>query len=84
MASEICKVCKTSRYINKNMRFLVNPECYHRMCESCVDGIFSQGPAECPIIGCRKILRKNRFRKQTFEDLAVEREVDIRAHVASM
>jgi hypothetical protein len=81
---EICKVCKTSRYLNPNMRFLVNPECYHRMCESCVDQIFSQGPRPCPIVGCRKTLRRNRFRTQTFEDLAVEREVDIRAHVASM
>jgi len=84
MTPEICKVCKTSRYLNPNMRFLVNPECYHRMCESCVDQIFSQGPRPCPMAGCRKTLRRNRFRTQTFEDLAIEREVDIRAHVASM
>ncbi|KAI9666184.1 MAG: TFIIH/NER complex subunit [Bathelium mastoideum] len=81
---DICPVCKTSRYLNPNMRFLVNPECYHKMCESCVDRIFSQGPAQCPVAGCRRTLRKNRFRKQTFEDIQVEREVDIRRRVADV
>lgn len=66
------------------MRFLVNPECYHKMCESCVDRIFSQGPAPCPVAGCARTLRKQRFRRQTFEDLQVEREVDIRRRVASV
>ncbi|KAL8994507.1 MAG: hypothetical protein Q9169_005536 [Polycauliona sp. 2 TL-2023] len=64
------------------MRFLVNPECYHKMCESCVDRIFSQGPAACPIAGCARTLRKQRFRQQTFEDLKIEREVDVRRRVA--
>lgn len=80
--SDICPVCKSSRYLNPNMRFLVNPECYHKMCESCVDRIFSQGPAPCPVAGCARTLRKQRFRKQTFEDITVEREVDIRRRVA--
>ncbi|MCJ1377342.1 TFIIH/NER complex subunit [Xylographa soralifera] len=79
--TEICPVCKSSRYLNPKMRFLINPECYHRMCESCVDRIFSQGPAPCPIAGCGRTLRKARFRRQTFEDLKVERECDIRARI---
>ena len=66
------------------MRFLVNPECYHKMCESCVDRIFSHGPAPCPVAGCARTLRKARFRRQTFEDLHVEREVDIRRRVAAV
>ncbi|KAJ5788491.1 hypothetical protein N7457_003481 [Penicillium paradoxum] len=78
---EVCPVCKSSRYLNPDMRFLINPECYHKMCESCVDRIFSSGPANCPVAGCRKTLRKARFRKQTFEDIGVEREVDIRRRV---
>ncbi|KAL1991990.1 hypothetical protein VTN49DRAFT_4022 [Thermomyces lanuginosus] len=78
---EVCPVCKSSRYLNPDMRFLINPECYHKMCESCVDRIFSSGPAPCPVAGCHKTLRKNRFRKQTFEDIGVEREVDIRRRV---
>ncbi|OAK96568.1 RNA polymerase II transcription factor-like protein B subunit 3 [Phaeosphaeriaceae sp. SRC1lsM3a] len=80
---DICPVCKSSRYLNPNMQFKVNPECYHKMCESCVDRIFSHGPAPCPIAGCARTLRKAKFRKQTFEDLKVEREVDIRRRVAS-
>ncbi|KAF2635644.1 CDK-activating kinase assembly factor [Massarina eburnea CBS 473.64] len=82
--SDICNVCKSSRYLNPNMRFLVNPECYHKMCESCVDRIFSHGPAPCPIAGCKRTLRKVKFRSQTFEDLKVEREVDIRRRVAKV
>ncbi|KAL9102741.1 MAG: hypothetical protein Q9163_002138 [Psora crenata] len=81
---DICPVCKSSRYLNPNMRFLVNPECYHKMCESCVDRIFSQGPAPCPVAGCARTLRKQRFRRQTFEDLMIEREVDIRRRVAEV
>ncbi|KAJ6028098.1 CDK-activating kinase assembly factor MAT1 [Penicillium herquei] len=78
---EVCPVCKSSRYLNPNMRFLINPECYHKMCESCVERIFSSGPSNCPVAGCRKTLRKQRFRAQTFEDIGVEREVDIRRRV---
>ncbi|KAL2818803.1 CDK-activating kinase assembly factor MAT1-domain-containing protein [Aspergillus cavernicola] len=81
---EVCPVCKSSRYLNPDMRFLINPECYHKMCESCVDRIFSSGPANCPVAGCHKTLRKNRFRKQTFEDINVEREVDIRRRVMTV
>jgi CDK-activating kinase assembly factor MAT1 len=54
------------------------------MCESCVDRIFSSGPNACPVIGCKKTLRKARFRTQTFEDIGVEREVDIRKRVMGM
>lgn len=81
---DICPVCKSNRYLNINMRFLVNPECYHKMCESCVDRIFSTGPAPCPIAGCARTLRKARFRRQTFEDLQIEREVDVRKRVADV
>jgi hypothetical protein len=49
-----------------------------------VDRIFSGGPSNCPVAGCRKTLRKNKFRKQTFEDIGVEREVDIRRRVMQM
>ncbi|KXL48272.1 hypothetical protein M433DRAFT_97619 [Acidomyces richmondensis BFW] len=62
----------------------MNPECYHTICQSCVDRIFSHGPAQCPIPGCGKTLRKQRFRVPTFEDLHVEREIDIRQKVAAV
>lgn len=63
------------------MKLKVNPECWHRMCESCVERIFGHGPAPCPIAGCKRTLRKARFREQTFEDVKVEREIEIRRKV---
>ena len=43
--------------------------------------IVTLGPANCPVVGCTKVLRKAKFKKQTFEDIAIEREVDIRKRV---
>ena len=80
-ANDICPICKTDRYFSPNMRFLINPECYHKICESCVDRIFSLGPAKCPYPKCHKTLRKNKFKIQLFEDINIEREVDIRKRV---
>jgi CDK-activating kinase assembly factor MAT1 len=84
LPSESCPVCKSSKYLNSEFEFKVNPECYHKMCLSCVDRIFAHGPAQCPIPGCNRTLRKHRFRTQTFEDIRVEREVDIRKRVAQV
>lgn len=78
---DMCPICKTDRYLSPDVKFLVNPECYHRICESCVDRIFSLGPAQCPYKGCGKILRKNKFKTQIFDDVEVEKEVDIRKRV---
>lgn len=78
---DMCPICKTDRYLSPDMTFLVNPECYHKICGSCVDRIFSLGPAQCPYEGCDKILRKNKFKTQIFDDVGVEKEVDIRKRV---
>ncbi|EMG46321.1 hypothetical protein G210_3440 [Candida maltosa Xu316] len=80
----MCPICKTDKYLSPNMRFLINPECYHKICESCVDRIFSLGPAPCPYPKCGKILRKNKFKQQIFEDLSIEKEIDIRRKVNSI
>ncbi|KAH0830378.1 CDK-activating kinase assembly factor MAT1-domain-containing protein [Lanmaoa asiatica] len=74
-----CPVCKSDRYLNPKLRLLVSV-CYHKMCESCIDRLFTLGPAPCPI--CQKILRKLAFTPQTFEDLTVEKEVAVRRRVA--
>ncbi|KAI5967979.1 TFB3 [Candida margitis] len=66
------------------MKFLINPECYHKICESCVDRIFSLGPAPCPYPKCGKILRKNKFKQQIFENLFIEKEIDIRRKVGAI
>ncbi|KAI0316782.1 CDK-activating kinase assembly factor MAT1-domain-containing protein [Amylostereum chailletii] len=74
-----CPVCKSDRYLNPKLRLLVSA-CYHKMCESCIDRLFTLGPAPCPI--CNKILRKLAFIPQTFEDLTVEKEVAVRRRMA--
>lgn len=83
-STDMCPICKTDKYLSPNMKFLINPECYHRMCESCVDRIFSFGPAPCPYSGCSKILRKNKFKRQVFDDLAIEKEIDVRKRVSAI
>ncbi|EGW32016.1 uncharacterized protein SPAPADRAFT_55579 [Spathaspora passalidarum NRRL Y-27907] len=80
----MCPICKTDKYLSPNMTFLINPECYHKICESCVDRIFSLGPAPCPYPKCGKILRKNKFKQQVFDDLRIEREIDIRKKVGNV
>lgn len=81
---EQCPICKTLRYMNRSMVFLINPECYHPLCNNCVDRLFENGPNQCPYIGCHKTLRKKAFREPTFADLNVEREVDIRRRVMAV
>ena len=81
---ETCPVCKTNRYFNKDMEFLINPECYHLMCRTCVERIFKDGPNQCPYATCHKTLRLRGFKSAFFNDLAVERDVDIRRRVAQV
>ncbi|KAK6581098.1 hypothetical protein PZA11_006586 [Diplocarpon coronariae] len=80
-SDDICPVCKSNRYLNPSLQFLINPECYHKMCSTCVDRIFTSGPASCPVPYCGRTLRKRGFHKAFFGDLKVEREVDIRKRV---
>ena len=53
---------------------------YVTRCESCIDRLYTLGPAPCPI--CGKTLKKMTFIPQTFEDLVVEKEVAIRRKLA--
>lgn len=81
LSNDVCPICKTDKYLNSNMVFLINTECYHKMCDSCVDRIFSLGPTKCPYPQCDKILRKLKFKTQIFEDIKVEKEIDIRKKI---
>lgn len=83
-SDDMCPVCKTIRYLNKDMEFLINPDCYHPMCSNCVNRLFNDGPNQCPYAGCHQTLRRNNFRSAFFGDLTVEREVDIRRRVAAV
>ncbi|EFQ90471.1 hypothetical protein P3342_012434 [Pyrenophora teres f. teres] len=78
---DICPVCKSSRYLNSTMQFKINPTCYHRMCDTCVERLFNKGNNICPVAGCAKTLTYRGFRRATFDDLKVEREVDLRKKV---
>ena len=80
---DVCPICKTIRYLNRDMVLQINPECYHPMCSNCVARLFA-GPNQCPYPGCARTLRRKDFRQAYFGDLAVEREVDIRRRVASV
>ena len=66
------------------MQFKINPTCYHRMCDTCVERLFNKGNNICPVAGCAKTLAYRGFRRATFEDLKVEREVDLRKKVMKM
>ncbi|KAB2110770.1 hypothetical protein AG0111_0g2159 [Alternaria gaisen] len=63
------------------MQFKINPICYHKMCDTCVERLFGKGNSICPVAGCAKTLAYRNFRRATFEDLKVEREVDLRKKV---
>ncbi|RVX72286.1 hypothetical protein B0A52_04490 [Exophiala mesophila] len=76
-----CPVCGSDPRTHPGLRFKINTKCYHRICEGCVDRNFSSGKAECPVGGCHVHLWKRDWRTQTFEDLKIEREVEIRKRV---
>ncbi|KAI5476061.1 RNA polymerase II transcription factor b subunit 3 [Pseudohyphozyma bogoriensis] len=76
---DVCPVCRTDRYLQPKLRLMVS-SCYHKMCESCIDRLFSLGPSPCP--ECNTTIRKAGFKPQLFENLAVQREVAIRKRVA--
>lgn len=54
------------------------------MCATCVERIFTSGPAPCPVPSCGRTLRKKGFKSAYFGDLAIERECDIRKRVSEV
>lgn len=75
---KVCPRCQSSSYLVPGLKLLVN-SCGHRLCESCVNVVFSRPSAPCP--ECGIVLRKNLFRVQQFEDPHVEIEVDTRKKI---
>ncbi|GAA5841776.1 hypothetical protein JCM5353_007767 [Sporobolomyces roseus] len=78
---DVCPVCKNDRYLNPKLRLMVS-KCYHKMCESCLDRLFSLGPEPCPV--CGQTIRKNQFQPQMFENLEVQKEVAVRKRTAKI
>lgn len=81
MDEQSCPRCKTTTYRNKNLKLLVNV-CGHKLCQTCVDVLFSRPSAAC--LQCNTPLRRSDFRVQQFEDASVEREVDIRKKIVKI
>lgn len=79
--SDQCPICKNDRYLNPKLKLMVS-KCYHKMCESCLDRLFSLGPEPCPV--CGQTIRKNQFQPQIFENLEVQKEVAIRRRTAKV
>ena len=81
---EQCPACLTKKSANPNLRFKINTKCYHRICESCIDRVYASGGQHtCPYPHCKNNFWKNAWRTQTFEDLKVEKEINIRRDVYS-
>lgn len=78
MDNQACPRCKTTRYRNPSLKFLVNV-CGHTLCESCMELLFVKGSGACP--KCSVPLRRANFRLQLFEDAMVEKEVEIRKRI---
>ncbi|GAA6003940.1 TFIIH/NER complex subunit TFB3 [Rhodotorula paludigena] len=78
---DVCPVCKNDRYLNPKLRLMVS-KCYHKMCESCLDRLFSLGPEPCPV--CGQTIRKNQFQPQIFQNLEVQKEVAVRKRTAKI
>eukprot|EP00112_Aurelia_sp_Birch-Aquarium-sp1_P012009 Seg2521.4 transcript_id=Seg2521.4/GoldUCD/mRNA.D3Y31 product="CDK-activating kinase assembly factor MAT1" protein_id=Seg2521.4/GoldUCD/D3Y31 len=78
MAEQACPRCKTTSYRNPNLKLLVNV-CGHKLCQTCVDVLFTRPSAACP--ECSTPLRRSDFRIQQFENALVEKEVDIRKRI---
>jgi len=81
MEEQSCPRCKTTSYRNKHLKLLVNV-CGHKLCQTCVDVLFTRPSAACPI--CGMALRRSDYREQQFEDSKVEREVDIRKRIVKI
>lgn len=81
MEEQSCPRCKTTSYRNKHLKLLVNV-CGHKLCQTCVDVLFTRPSAACPI--CNMSLRRSDYREQQFEDSSVEREVDIRKRIVKV
>ena len=80
-ASTKCPACQSDSRYTRSLRFKVNPKCYHRVCEGCIDRHFASGKAKCPVAKCKQEIWKSDWRTQTFEDLRIEKEVDKRKRV---
>lgn len=70
-----CKKCKSNEYTNKQLVMMIN-ECGHPLCKNCVDNIFALNSGNCHV--CNRLLRKNGFREQIYDDPLIDKETFLR------
>ncbi|GMR34303.1 hypothetical protein PMAYCL1PPCAC_04498 [Pristionchus mayeri] len=70
-----CTKCKSNEYTNKSLVMLIN-ECAHPLCRNCVDNLYARNAAPCHV--CGRVLRKNTFWEQVFDDPLIEKENNVR------
>lgn len=70
-----CKKCKSNEYTNKQLMMMIN-ECGHPLCKNCVDNIFALNSGNCHV--CNRLLRKNGFREQIYDDPLIDKETFLR------
>jgi len=75
-----CPKCKSNEYNNRSLVMMIN-ECGHPLCQNCVENIFARNANRCPYDGCDRILKKNNFWEQVFDDPFIEKENYIRRRV---
>lgn len=75
-----CPKCKSNEYSNRALVMMIN-ECGHPLCQNCVDNIFARNANKCPYEGCERVLKKNNFWEQVFDDPEIEKENFVRRRV---
>eukprot|EP00743_Colponemidia_sp_Colp-15_P003472 GILK01003750.1.p1 GENE.GILK01003750.1~~GILK01003750.1.p1 ORF type:complete len:285 (-),score=54.80 GILK01003750.1:62-916(-) len=77
---EECPICRNATYLKPDLKLLIS-SCGHRFCQDCVNRLFSGGKtvAACPI--CRNTLRKGNFTDKSSDQVAFDKEVNIRRKV---
>ena len=75
---QVCPQCKMSSYQKPQMKLMIN-ECGHKMCENCMNTIFTRPTAPCP--ECGQALKKSDYRERQFDDIYIERDVNIRKEI---
>lgn len=70
-----CPKCGTTKYANVHLKMMVNV-CGHSLCENCIELLFAKGVGNCPT--CDVLLKRQQFRIQLYDDLIVEKDLQIR------
>ncbi|KNC53835.1 uncharacterized protein AMSG_12288 [Thecamonas trahens ATCC 50062] len=74
----VCPECRTQLHFSR-LELLVSVVCGHKRCSKCFARAFTTKAAKCPT--CARLVNRSDYRKPTFADGAVERDVYIRKKV---